>query len=190
MNEIDFDQLLIFVRHNILSESKCKSLIRKIEEMKPSPAPINTISGTRINPEVRNNERVMFDDKDFATFIFDRVKNEVPQTIHNWHLLGANERFRCYRYKPGMRFAPHRDGPFVRDENERSYYSFLIYLNEDFQGGETTFLVEPETSITPETGMALFFQHPILHEGSVVTSGTKYVLRTDLMYRLVKNEWP
>ncbi|MEQ1701420.1 MAG: hypothetical protein ABMA25_15030, partial [Ilumatobacteraceae bacterium] len=33
----------------------------------------------------------------------------------------------------------------------------------------------------PKTGMALLFQHRILHEGAVVTSGTKYVLRTDVI---------
>jgi hypothetical protein len=29
--------------------------------------------------------------------------------------------------------------------------------------------------------MALLFQHQLLHEGCVVTSGVKYVLRSDVM---------
>ena len=41
-----------------------------------------------------------------------------------------------------------------------------------FDGGEIS-----------QTGMGLLFQHPIIHEGAEVTRGTKYVIRTDLMYR-------
>ena len=38
-------------------------------------------------------------------------------------------------------------------------------------------------------GWGLIFQHPLLHEGSEVTSGTKYVARTDLMYRKIAAEF-
>jgi len=58
----------------------------------------------------------------------------------------------------------------------------MVYLNEGFEGGETLFL-QPKTVIVPRTGMALFFQHPILHEGCELTRGVKYVLRSDVMYR-------
>jgi len=44
-------------------------------------------------------------------------------------------------------------------------------------------MTQPEVAIQPETGMGLLFQHPIIHEGSIVTSGVKYVARSDLMYR-------
>ena len=42
----------------------------------------------------------------------------------------------------------------------------------------------PEVVIKPRTGSSLFFQHPIIHEGSEVLAGVKYVVRTDLVYRL------
>lgn len=86
-----------------------------------------------------------------------------------------------------MRFAPHTDGSFHRDKLEQSFYSFLVYLNDEFEGGKTIFLTEPEVSIKPEIGMGLLFQHPIIHEGSVGLKGIKYVARTDLMYRAVKS---
>ena len=38
------------------------------------------------------------------------------------------------------------------------------------------------TSVRPVTGMALVFAHHQLHEGCVVEKGTKYVMRTDVMY--------
>ena len=43
---------------------------------------------------------------------------------------------------------------------------------------------EKITTIKPKTGMALVFHHPLRHEGKEITSGTKYVLRTDIMYKL------
>jgi prolyl 4-hydroxylase len=98
-------------------------------------------------------------------------------------LAGANERLRCYEYLPRHRFAPHSDGAFFRNEDERSWYTYIIYLNEEFDGGETVFLVEKEVVIKPRTGAGLFFQHPIIHEGALVASGIKYAVRTDLMYR-------
>ncbi len=60
---------------------------------------------------------------------------------------------------------------------------FVSYLNEDFEGGQTTFFTNPERVVQPVKGDALLFQHPLVHEGSIVTAGVKYVARTDVMYR-------
>ncbi|THI92738.1 MAG: hypothetical protein CAF41_000005 [Nitrospira sp. CG24A] len=76
---------------------------------------------------------------------------------------------------------------------EESQLTFMIYLNEGMTGGETrffadmeqTFLQHPYLSVEPKEGMALVFMHSIWHEGAVVSSGEKYVLRTDIMYRQV-----
>lgn len=113
------------------------------------------------------------------------MKDQVPQEIHEMSLAGVNERLRCYEYQAGQRFAPHSDGAFIRGEHERSWYTYMVYLNEEFEGGETVFLVEPEVIIKPRAGSALLFQHPIIHEGSEVRAGVKYVVRTDLMYATV-----
>lgn len=179
---LDKDQSYIFTVPGVLTPDECEQLVRRIEDEGPRTAPINTFGGERVNLTVRNNERIMFDDEALAADLLSRVRNHVPAEIHGMSLCGVNERFRCYRYKPGMRFAPHSDGAFFRSDTEQSWYTFMVYLNEGFEGGNTTFLVEPPVSITPETGMALFFQHPLIHEGSVVKTGVKYVLRTDVMY--------
>lgn len=36
--------------------------------------------------------------------------------------------------------------------------------------------------MTPKTGSVLIFDHDLLHEGSKVTSGIKYSVRSDIMY--------
>lgn len=68
--------------------------------------------------------------------------------------------------------------------------TFMVYLNDDFEGGATSFSqvdygvpsIGDMLRITPVKGMALLSQHPILHRGDAVTAGRKYVLRTDVMY--------
>lgn len=96
--------------------------------------------------------------------------------------IGLNERFRFYRYDPGQQFATHMDGSFVRQNGERSLLTFMVYLNDAFEGGETVII---ETTVKPQKGMALIFQHALVHEGAVVISGRKYVLRSDVMYGAV-----
>ena len=184
-SQIDFTKPLIKTIPGVLTDKDCRQWIERIRSAGPELATIETHRGAIIDVSVRNNRRVMFDDADAALDLFDRIKDEAPSEIQGMKLCGVNERLRCYEYQPGQRFNMHQDGPYQRDEREWSRYTFMVYLNEDFQGGETVFLVEPETKITPKTGMALLFQHPIIHEGAEVTSGTKYVIRTDLMYH-----WP
>lgn len=76
-----------------------------------------------------------------------------------------------------------------------------MYLNDDFEGGETVIFPEGKTGIhgrppmkevriTPRRGMALVFRHTgpdhPLHSGAPhSTKGKrKYVLRSDIMYLL------
>ena len=144
-----------------------------------SAATINTNKGFERRPYVRNNERVIVDDFEIAKNLWQRVAENIPQVLQGRQALGLNERFRFYCYDVGQYFAPHVDSYFRRENGEQSLLTFMIYLNDDFEGGETNF---GETSIKPERGMALLFDHGLLHEGCAVTQGREYVLRSDVMY--------
>lgn len=89
--------------------------------------------------------------------------------------------FRFYKYEKGQQFRKHRDQSFIRNGNEWSFYTFMIYLNDEFEGGATSF---NQIDIVPKLGDCLVFLHDLEHEGSTLTKGIKYVLRTDIMYRL------
>ena len=77
-----------------------------------------------------------------------------------------------------------------------SRLTFLIYLNEGFEGGTTTFYTpSPEVGVmntrgvVPRTGTVLVFPHggtsgSLVHEGSAVHSGVKFVVRTEVLYSL------
>jgi prolyl 4-hydroxylase len=166
-------------------DALCDELIARIDAENPKVAPIIVRGVEIVEPGVRNNERVLFDDAPLAQKLFERTREIVPERLNDGTLVGYNERFRGYRYRRGMRFAPHFDGAYFRPGSkprEGSQVTLLFYLNSDFAGGETE-LIDYEVVIQPKKGGVLAFEHAMYHQGCTVTSGTKYVLRTDAMYR-------
>lgn len=168
-----------------LSPAACADHIARAEAVGFDPAPITTRRGPRMAPEIRNNTRVMIDDTETAAELFSLLRPVLPAVVSGWHLCGLNERLRWYRYDRGERFNWHYDGSFARDRTERSRLTLMIYLNEGFDGGETMFdLAGGMRVVRPQAGALLLFPHALRHTGAVVTWGRKYVLRTDVMYRL------
>lgn len=170
----------IFTIPSVLTPEECAERIRATEEVGFTDAPITTYQGFLMRPETRNNTRVMQDDTRRAALLWDRIQRYVARELGPWRAAGLNERLRYYRYEPGQYFKWHGDGAFVRSERERSLYTVLIYLNDDFEGGSTDFW--DGISVTPERGSALVFEHRLVHQGAPVTRGRKYVLRSDVMY--------
>lgn len=149
-------------------------------------AAINSGAGQIIAKDVRNNDRLLFDDEQLAAQWWHRVEPFVPPTFGRWRACGLNERFRCYRYGPGQRFVQHYDGSYQRSKDENSWLTLMAYLNDDFTGGTTRFDLANRAEpliVTPRSGTALVFMHHRLHSGDEVSAGRKYVLRTDVMYR-------
>src|SRR5690348_645087 len=130
----------IFLLHEFLSPQECADLIARSEAVGYDAAPITTAAGFVMRQDIRNNDRVMLDDREFAALLWERAKDQVPASWFHWEAVGLNERFRYYRYSPGQRFVAHTDGYFQRDNGERSQFTFLVYLNDDFEGGTTNFL--------------------------------------------------
>ena|SRR6185503_3266638 len=182
------DQDKVIVIHGFLSGEECAALIQRSESLRYEPGTVADV----VIEEVRNNERVIVDDVSLATDFFRRAEPSLPAVIDGQGLVGFNERWRFYRYGPGQTFKPHRDGSFMRIKSwEESQMTFMIYLNDGMVGGETRFFSDmeqafrqrPYLSVQPKRGMALAFIHSIWHEGAMVQSGLKYVLRTDVMYK-------
>jgi len=181
-DSLDHTAPLVWTIPDVMSPAECADEIARIEQLGPAAAPITTSRGFEMRPDVRNNERVMFDDVALAARLFARIRGALPPVLAGMRAVGANERFRCYRYTPGQRFAPHYDGAFTRSAQETSLLTLIVYLNEDFAGGRTAFL-DFDLEAIPKTGTALVFQHRLLHEGCIVQSGVKYAMRSDVMYR-------
>lgn len=175
----------VFVIHGFISHEECVRFIADSEQQGYEGAPITTSFGPLLRQDVRNNDRIMIDDSALAANWFQRAEPFLPSRLGEWKLLGLNERFRFYRYDPGQTFKRHYDGSYYRSHIEQSFLTFMVYLNEGYTGGTTEFYDvrdQPKATVRPKEGMALVFDHQQVHEGAVVESGRKYVLRTDVMY--------
>jgi predicted 2-oxoglutarate/Fe(II)-dependent dioxygenase YbiX len=182
----------VFTLHDLLSAGECEQYIARAEAAGFGDAPITTPGGFAMRKDIRSNDRVMIDDEPLAAQLFERIGPHLPPDPDGGLAVGLNERFRFYRYGPGQKFDWHFDGAYYRPNGEYSTITFMIYLNDAFTGGETKFLFrrqgvvrddEASLAVRPVAGMALLFIHDVLHTGAVVTSGTKYVLRSDVMIR-------
>lgn len=180
MKKIDLDKD-VFIVENFLNEQECREFIRRSEDIGYEEAMVQMHGRQVMMKNIRDNSRVMFKDYQLADQIFNKIKAFCPQEIGNASLFGLNEMFRFYKYEPGQKFSRHRDGSYQRNAEEFSILTLLIYLNEDFEGGETCF---GDFDFKPETGTALVFNHRVLHQGNELIKGVKYVLRTDIMYQV------
>ena len=186
---LDKESLVYLVR-NFLTPEECDAYIAQSESFGYQDAPITTQGGPVMAKDVRNNTRVMIDSHQLATRMWEKLQPYVPEALLEWEAVGVNERFRFYRYDKQQRFAKHYDGAYSRSNRERSKLTFMIYLNDGFEGGETSFYTdvgELRFRVRPERGAALLFLHAQLHEGSPVHHGRKYVMRTDVMYLHPRN---
>ena len=170
----------IWTIENFLSNAECEALISLSENLGYNEAEVSLSSGAKMMKGLRNNYRVLYNDHELALKLWEKLKAFCPNEIEDSISIGLNEQFRFYKYELDQRFKRHIDGRFKRNDTEESRITFMIYLNEDFEGGETKF---DELVIKPKTGDALCFIHEIKHEGCPVKNGTKYALRSDVMYR-------
>lgn len=165
---------------NFFSEEECQDMINFGEESGFELSKIRTSKGDIIREDIRNNGRVIIKDEGvISDDLFERVKDELPEVIDGWKLKGLNEQVKIYKYTKGQQFKMHRDAPYVRNGNERSWLTLMVYLNEGFEGGDTFFM---DGQIKPKTGDCLIFWQDQLHAGMEVTEGVKYAIRTDVMY--------
>ena len=123
-----------------LSAAECDDYIRLGEATGFEEAPITTSRGMMMMTDVRNNDRVMIDDPARALALYQRLSDDLaPRFQRTWTRVAFNERLRLYRYDIGQQFDWHRDGYFQRPNGERSFFTFMVYLNDDFDGGATSF---------------------------------------------------
>jgi hypothetical protein len=101
-----------------------------------------------------------------------------------WFAECINPYFRFTKYNEGHFFKKHQDGGYVNNNNQRSILTLMIYLNDDFEGGKTTFYEGDNITeeFRPVSCTGVIFNHDLQHEGEVIKKGTKYILRTDIMF--------
>jgi len=180
-----------FTVESLLNETECEALIALSESRGYEKALVNIGAGRQVAmDDVRKSGRWMVDSPEAAAIIWSRLRPLIPSVVpadrDNWRPVGLNERLRFLRYVPGDYFAPHGDGQFVNSHGHHSLMTVMLYLNTPTAGGATNFLnphdEEQASAVIPRPGLALVFDHPLLHEGAVLRVGFKYAIRTDVMF--------
>lgn len=75
------------------------------------------------------------------------------------------------RYGPGGHYKAHADAGF---DLQSRYFTVVCYLNDDFEGGQTSF-PSLNYATTPESGKAIVFPACFLHCAEPVIKGEKFV---------------
>jgi hypothetical protein len=194
---------------DVLSADECLSIVGSMEKIGFLPdAPLRD-DGAGSSILAHNVYWII--DQAFHDKLWDRVKPFVPAEVAGKKARGINRRFRVYRYVPGAEYRCHFDGAwppsgvhpktgaYMYDSSppearQSSLFTFLVYLNDDFEGGETTFFtpsmregVMNAYPVRPIAGSIALFPHgdskgALLHEGTGVRSGAKYIIRSDVEY--------
>lgn len=180
------------VVHGLLDECDCAELIGSINEKGFTPALLNVGRGRqKLEPFVRNGHRVIVDSEALSAWLFEVLKPHLPVELYGGKLVDLNERLRFLCYTPGQEFAMHMDGNFRRPQNhpragDSSRVTVQLYLHDvpEEHGGATTFdlLRGGLLPCQPKAGSALIFTQDLMHEGSLLTKGLKYTVRTEAMY--------
>jgi 2OG-Fe(II) oxygenase superfamily len=166
---------------HLFDRDQCKNIIQLINESDEKE-------------QLRNRTRVITDRPDLAASIWEQMSDwlidnygEITDNLGDvWECSGINERFRLIKYKGGDNFNVHEDGVYWKEWNERSFVTFMVYLNdvEEEDGGATHFL-DHGIRVQPKEGLCVVFKvDGLLHCGEPLLKGEKYLFRTDIMYRL------
>ena len=182
MKKVSITGEQLFLIDDFLTQEECTDLILRSEQHGYEEAKVQIDGQQLMMKTIRNNTRILWKDEQLQAFIWERFLPFAVQGSETCTVSGLNELFRFYKYESGQRFKKHRDGSFKRSDREFSCYTLLIYLNDNFTGGETTF---EHCSVKPVMGRAVVFLHELKHSGEPVTDGSKYVLRTDVMYQML-----
>lgn len=169
----------LVLRHRaLLSPSECMHIAFTAKEMlEPSmvvdPAtgrmtahPIRTSSGATIGPVHEN-------------LVVNAINRRIA-AISNTHV-SQGEPLAVLRYAPGEQYRPHHD--CIAGATNQRIKTALIYLNDGFSGGETTFL-RTGLKIVPRAGDVIVFDNTLPdgsidrsadHAGLPVSHGNKWL---------------
>lgn len=177
----DFSHPLLWTVPEVLSAEECQRLLAQLASSAWLKATVNRKEGRVVKEDLRNNTLAIVRDEELHQTLQRRLLPHLPSPLSERSLAGLKRTMRCYRYEVGEFFGLHSDQSYSGEDGTQSLLTCMVYLNDDCEGGETRF-PEIHECISPQRGMALLFQHMVLHEGCAVTKGTKYVLRTDVLY--------
>jgi prolyl 4-hydroxylase len=177
------DYIFPEVIRNFISEEEATHILEKTrDKFEPS-----VLYGNIVMEQIRKSNTVWLSKQDPV------IKKIISRVCDKCNLPFKNaEHLQVVKYDPSGYYRQHHDTVNKDESESRKFFghgghrvvTMLIYLNDDFEGGETAFLNLRKKIKPPKYGGILFYSldkkrelcHPLsLHEGKTVLSGNKYV---------------
>ena len=158
-----------------LDADLCQQLVERAESATANKLPVPPAWS-------RGGTKTLFDDEELTGALWPKLAPSIAAPLDGWVPVGLNEHLEVTQHEKGQRFAWHTDSPYIRDHEERSLLSVLVLLNNEYEGGEISF--EPDANIQAKVGQALIFPHNLPYRSAPVKSGARFVLRTDVVFRV------
>ena len=158
----DFSRVLpgeddqVYEFDNILNDKDCKELIRRAT---PNLFRSKVMGGDKGVSNIRTSSQVFLYTKG------DPLLKKIDNIVYNFLKIPKEnyEALQVVNYKKDQLYKPHYDACTHGDVCERDllrggprYATFIIYLNDDFTGGETEFPIHGK-KVVPKKGKAILF---------------------------------
>jgi hypothetical protein len=161
---------------NLFSPTQCKALIAFAESKGFELIDRGNAKYYRVKSSLPN----------LAEDLEKKLRDYIPNFVDGKRVTGLNDYFRFSKYTEGQEFGIHRDGVNQNSKGDRSVMTLNIFLNDDFEGGETDFFYSNNKSdlrfsAIPKPGRGALFYAQQHHCGNKIKKGIKYLIRTDLM---------
>jgi hypothetical protein len=116
-------------------------------------------------------------DKYLAKLIFTIINNFL--NIDDWSSNEVNNEFRFIKGDNGYHMTEHFDESKIISINDKSFYSVLLYLNDDNEGDIV--FNEKKISFKPKAGRLVIFHQKLLHH-SLPSTNEKYFIHSEIMF--------
>lgn len=161
-----------------MTGEECDYLVRQAEPLMRPSMIIDPATGRQVPHPFRTSTSMNFDPtlEDLVVHALNRRIAAATGT-----LVDAGEPLHILHYAPGQEFRPHLDA--IDGAKNQRQWTALTYLNDGFEGGETTFLDLGITTIGRK-GDCLVFRvahddgtadRRVRHAGLPVTAGVKWL---------------
>jgi len=184
---IDKNEYQVFELDDFLTDEHCDSIVGNAKEKGLIDSPIVDDRGMQvIDIEIRQSKQAWLVDSGNISVQQFSERVEALTGLPRSH----QEDLQVVSYSPSGFYRHHYDASFHPEVLRRMnngcgprVYTLLVYLNDDFEGGETEFMILKK-KVLPKKGKAIFFQNlddaldlipESLHAGMPVTKGTKWI---------------
>ncbi len=144
------------------------------------PAMIYAATGEGMRDPHRDSDNMVI-----APMTEDLVVQSVNRTIAAASLTDVTwgEPLHILRYRPGQQYRPHHDAHAFAPVEKRRIATALLYLNDDYEGGETHF-PELDVTVRGQVGDLLIFHNldadgmpdsRMIHAGLPIVAGEKWL---------------